>query len=167
VACSSPITEGAHPGISVRSPAQRATPTDVSESGSDKAILVVDGSRFSDLEGFAREFSTLLKDWTWNGNLDAFDDILRGGFGTSDEGFVLRWTHSDMSRKALGWPETIKWKKRQLKTCHSDNRARIGQELESARRHEGQTLFDIVVEIIRNHGPGGREAQDGVDLELV
>jgi hypothetical protein len=38
--------------------------------------------------------------------------------------------------------------------------------IDSARRGEGPTLFDEVVEIIRVHGPGGRESEDGVLLEL-
>ena len=31
----------------------------------------------------------------------------------------------------------------------------------------GPTLFDEIVEIIREHGPGGREPEDGVILELL
>jgi hypothetical protein len=31
----------------------------------------------------------------------------------------------------------------------------------------GPTLFDEIVEIIREHGPGGRESEDGVVLELL
>ncbi|HET9058944.1 MAG TPA: hypothetical protein VFN61_03415 [Acidimicrobiales bacterium] len=42
----------------------------------------------------------------------------------------------------------------------------VQKDLEAARRHEGQTLFDIVVEIIEHHGPGGREAADNVQLVL-
>jgi hypothetical protein len=41
-------------------------------------VLVIDGARFFDFDGFAREFSRLLCDYTWNGNLDAFNDLLRG-----------------------------------------------------------------------------------------
>jgi RNAse (barnase) inhibitor barstar len=96
-----------------------------------KPILVIDGSHFSDFEGFAREFSTLLADWTWHASLDAFNDILRGGFGTPQGGFVLRWLNAGRSRDALG------------------------------------DRFALVIEIIRDHGPGGREAEDGVELELL
>jgi hypothetical protein len=38
-------------------------------------VLVVDGANFSDLDGFAREFSMLLHGHTWRGNLDAFNDV--------------------------------------------------------------------------------------------
>jgi hypothetical protein len=36
-----------------------------------------------------------------------------------------------------------------------------------AQHGQGPTLFDEVVEIIRDHGPGGRECDDGITLELV
>jgi hypothetical protein len=45
------------------------------------------GGNFSDFDGFAREFSTLLCHHTWQGNSDAFNDILREGFGTPEGGW--------------------------------------------------------------------------------
>ena len=57
----------------------------------DLPVLIIDGACFSDFDGFAREFSRLLRDYTWQGNLDAFNDILGGGFGTPEDGWVLRW----------------------------------------------------------------------------
>ncbi len=41
------------------------------------------------------------------------------------------------------------------------------KEAAAAQRGEGPTLFDILVEIIRSHGPGGDEADEGVLLELA
>ena len=74
----------------------------------DLPVLVVDGSRFDDLDGFARELSGLLSGYTWRGNLDALNDVLRGGYGTPDGGWVLRWVGSETSRTALGHPETAR-----------------------------------------------------------
>ena len=55
------------------------------------------------MEEFAKHFSvTVLRDHTWRGNLDAFNDILRGGFGTPDGGFVLVWRDHAASRNRLG-----------------------------------------------------------------
>lgn len=130
-------------------------------------ILVIDGSRFEDFEGFAHEFSALLDSWRWSGNLDAFNDILRGGFGTPDDGFVLRWLHSERSRQALGWQATEAWLLQTLEKCHPSNRPRLQRELDQARRQEGTTLFDWIVEIIREHGPSGSESDDNVHLELA
>jgi len=131
-----------------------------------KPILIIDGARFDDLEGFAREFSSLLENYRWQGNLDAFSDILRGGFGTPEGGFVLRWLDSDRSRTALGHVATTIRLEGLLRTCHSSNVERISARLDDARRGVGSTLFDEIVEIIQEHGPGGIESGDAVDLEL-
>jgi hypothetical protein len=118
-------------------------------------VLVIDGARFSDFEGFAREFSRLLDDYTWRGNLDAFNDILSGGFGTPEGGWVLRWVNADLSRTALGHEATARRLESLLSTCHPTNRAAIGARLDRARRGEGPTLFDEIVEIIREHRSAG------------
>ncbi len=49
--------------------------------------FTIDGQKFVDLIGFYNEIeSNLTKDldWTVGGNFDAFNDVLRGGFGTFD-----------------------------------------------------------------------------------
>ena len=98
-----------------------------------KVHYVIAGGAFSSLEEFAEYFSrTVLRAHVWRGNLNAFNDILRGGFGTPEEGFVLVWRDHETSKERLG----------------SD-------------------LFDTLIEIIRDHGPGGAEAEDGVDLVLA
>jgi hypothetical protein len=42
----------------------------------------------------------------------------------------------------------------------------MSKELENARTHNGPSVFDWLVEIIRIHGRGGREEQDAVQLLL-
>jgi RNAse (barnase) inhibitor barstar len=133
----------------------------------DLPVLVIDGARFSDLDGFTREFSRLLDNHTWRGNLDAFNDLLRGGFGTPENGWVLRWLNSELSRSALGHEATIQRLERLLLTCHPSNRSDIEDRIHRARRGQGPTLFDDIVGIIREHGPGGNEPEDGIVLELV
>lgn len=53
-----------------------------------------------------------------------------------------------------------------LDRCYPTNRERVAAELEAAKRHEGATVFDWLVEVIRDHGPNGSEAEDGVELVL-
>jgi hypothetical protein len=133
-----------------------------------KPILVIDGSRFHDFAGFVSEFSALLEDFEWNGSLDAFNDILRGGCGTpEDGGFVLRWLHSHRSRSALGYEAKAEWLSGILQTCHESNRGSVRDRLAEAQRRHGPTLFDDLLEIIRYHGSGGPEAEDDVELELL
>ena len=68
---------------------------------------------------------------------------------------------SAISAQRLGWPETIRFTENKLTTCHPANIPRVQADLAAARRGEGQTLFDIITSIIRAHGPGGIEAEDG------
>jgi hypothetical protein len=54
-----------------------------------------------------------------------------------------------------------------LTTCHASNIAVVAERLDAARRQRSQTLFDWIVEIIEDHGPGGRESEDNIHLRLL
>jgi RNAse (barnase) inhibitor barstar len=128
-------------------------------SSTSKKILVIDGSRFSTLAEAAVEFTTVLGLTTpWRGNLDAFNDFLRGGFGTPEEGFVLVWRNSEISRKQLGYGETLRWLQERVLSCHSSNAASFQERIAAARCGEGETLFDTLVAIVRDH--------DDIELRL-
>ena len=127
----------------------------------------IDGARFTTLEEFFEEVSRVLIPGAHLGhNLDAFNDILRGGFGAPDGGFTLVWKNSALSRQALGYPETVRQLQSRLARCHPSNREHFARELERAKRQEGPTVFDWLVEIIRVHGRGGAEEEDNVELIL-
>jgi RNAse (barnase) inhibitor barstar len=132
-----------------------------------KPSLVIDGSRFSTLEEFFEEVSRILiPGANWGRNLDAFNDILRGGFGTPEGGYILVWKNHEMSRIRLGHPETIRQLGFHLDQCHPSNISYIQEQLAAAKKSEGTTVFDWLVEIIEIHGASGREAEDGVELVL-
>jgi RNAse (barnase) inhibitor barstar len=108
-----------------------------------KPIYEIDGLDFSTLEEFYDHISrVLIPDADWGRNLDAFNDILRGGFGTPEGGFVLRWKNSRASRDRLGYDETARQLERRLTRCHPTNRLLVSQELALARQHVGSTVFD-------------------------
>ncbi len=134
-----------------------------------KPLIVLDGSQVRDLPSFAALFSQVVLQgkYDWQGNLDALNDILRGGFGTPESGFVLRWINATSSRASLGHAATIEWLKRQITTCHPSNVVHLEERLAAASNGVGPTLFDAIVEIINDHGPAGAESEDGVVLELV
>ncbi|WP_210166376.1 barstar family protein [Neorhizobium galegae] len=102
----------------------------------------------------------------WGRNLDAFNDVLRGGFGTPEGGFVLRWTNSGVSRANLGHPETVRQLEKRLERCHPSNRELLRADFVRAQKGEGTTVFDWLIEIIQIHGAGGDEAEDNVKLVL-
>lgn len=133
-----------------------------------KPVLEIDGNAFDSLEGFYDEVSRkLIPDVYWGRNLDAFNDILRGGFGTPEGGFVLRWVNAARSRGVLGYPATAQYLEAKAGRCHPSNVVAVMADLEACRRGEGSTLFDVLVDIIRAHGEGGDEQEDGVELDLV
>lgn len=134
---------------------------------SEKNTYEIDGTRFSTLEEFYDEIGrVLIPGAYWGRNLDAFNDILRGGFGTPDKGFVIVWKNSDESRKILGYPETVRQLTFRLKCCHRRNRNQVRKDLERAKSGTGPTVFDWLVNIIQDHGPGGSQQQDGAELVL-
>jgi RNAse (barnase) inhibitor barstar len=133
-----------------------------------RKTYVIDGARFSSLEEFYDEISSVLIPGAyWGRNLDAFNDILRGGFGTPEGGFVLRWENSRLSRRRLGYRETVRQLQLRLQRCHPSNRERVRRDLNKARQEQGPTVFDWLVEIIEDHGIGGEQAEDGVELQLM
>ncbi|MEH0825904.1 hypothetical protein [Micromonospora sp. CPCC 205714] len=54
-----------------------------------------------------------------------------------------------------------------LLTCQPSHRASVEARIRNAEHGQGPTLFDMIVEIIRDHGPGGEESEDDVRLELL
>ena len=118
----------------------------------------IDGSRFSTLEGFYAEVSrVLVPAYDWGRNLDAFNDILRGGLGTPEDGFRLIWRNSGKSLQDLGYDETVRQLALRLEHCHPESRKRVASQLSKAQRFEGPTAFEWLVEIIQSHD----------DIELV
>lgn len=137
---------------------------------SSKQVFEIDGTNFSTLEEFYDEFTRVLRVDLGGSrklnNLDAFNDIVRGGFGTPEGGFTLRWKNYDISRQRLGYAETVRQLELRLQRCHPANVSAVVAELELAKSEQGETVFDWLVQIIKEHGPGGSESEDGVDLVL-
>lgn len=132
-----------------------------------KRFYEINGDNFDTLEEFFDEISkVLIPGAKWGRNLDAFNDILRGGFGTPEEGFVLKWVNSARSKQVLGYPETIRQLEKRLERCHPSNIPNVHCDLDAAKKHRGPTVFDWLIEIIRLHGPGGEESEDNVELLL-
>jgi RNAse (barnase) inhibitor barstar len=119
-------------------------------------VFALDGNKFETLEGFYDEVERVLTkdlDWKIGRNLDAFNDVLYGGFGAfeCEEPIDIVWKHSTKSKSDLGYPETIKWLERKLKQCHPSSIPSVKEELARANKDEGQTLFDIIIEIAKEH----------------
>jgi len=117
-----------------------------------KKIYTIDGNNFETIEGFYDEISDkLIPGAEWGHGLDAFNDILNGGFGTPDEGFILIWKNAKKSKKDLGFPETLKWLENGLSRIHHTNVPFWKNGIELAKQEQGETLFMTLIDIILDH----------------
>ena len=110
-------------------------------------MTVINGSHFSTLEGFYQEVSQLfMKDEDWKvGTLDGFDDIL---YGVHSD---IIWKDSQKSREDLGFDLTKEFYENKIKIGKPFNIKLIQQKLDDLISGNGQTLFEILIEIIESH----------------
>src|ERR1041384_5371258 len=102
-------------------------------------VFTIDGAKFHTLEEFYDEISSILIPGSeWGRNLDAFNDILRGGFGTPKGGFTISWRNAALSQRRLGYDETIRQLEKRLQRCHPTNREAVQQLLAKAKEHQGE-----------------------------
>ena len=113
----------------------------------NKKSAIINGSNFSDLSGFYNEVSNVfMKDEDWKvGTLDGFDDILYGF-----EGEII-WRESEKSKQDLGFEATKIFYENKIKQGKPFNVELIQQKLDDLIDGNGQTLFEILVEIIESH----------------
>lgn len=121
-----------------------------------KKEIVINGNNFNGIEQFYIEIAKKLsKDLTWNTchNLDVFSDLLRGGFGIHEYGepITILWENSSKSKSDLGFNATVQYYKNILMECHISNIDNIKSLLENAENEKGDTLFDIIIETIKEH----------------
>ena len=119
-------------------------------------IIELNGNNFNSLITFYDEVEKKLTknlDWKIGRNLNAFNDVLRGGFGMHEyeEPIKITWTNSSKSKQDLGWDETILYAESILTKCHPDNIAFVKEDIELAKQKKGETLFEIITGIITSH----------------
>lgn len=112
-----------------------------------KKMTVINGGHFSDLEGFYEEISQLfMKDEDWKvGTLDGIDDIL---YGVETD---IVWKDSQKSKEDLGFDLTKEFYENKIKQGKPFNVQLIQQKLDELIAEKGQTLFEILIEIIKSH----------------
>ena len=113
----------------------------------NKKTAVINGSHFSDLSGFYEEVSrVLMEEQDWKvGTLDGFDDILYGFQGE------IVWKESEKSKEDLGFEATKEFYENKIRQGKPFNITLAQQKLEELMAGNGQTLFDILIEIIESH----------------
>jgi hypothetical protein len=125
----------------------------------NQRIFEINGNNFDDFSSFIVEFNRCFVSHVggkWQGNLDAFNDYL----SWMDQRCTIRWLNSSKSEKDLGYESMVSWLSRNLETCHPSNRLTVQARLEDAINGHGPTLFEWIVQIIR-------DTDDYVDLQLI
>jgi len=110
-------------------------------------MTVINGSHFSNLEGFYKVISELfMKDEGWQvGTLDGFDDLL---YGIDTD---ITWKNSQKSKQDLGLEATKVFYENKIRQGKPFNIELIQQKLDDLTEGNGQTLFEILIEIIASH----------------
>ncbi|CAH0293734.1 hypothetical protein SRABI04_04422 [Chryseobacterium sp. Bi04] len=119
-------------------------------------MIVINGGHFSSLAGFYEEVSgILMRDADWKvGTLDGFNDVLYGGFGVFEykEEIEIVWKESEKSREDLGLEATQEFYENKIRQGKPFNIELAQEKLKDLIEGKGQTLFEILVEIIESHG---------------
>lgn len=118
--------------------------------------ITINGDLISDIPSFYREINRVFmsgEDWQLGNSLDAFNDLLYGGFGAikGNEQVTLLWKNMEKSRQALGYAVTRQYYEEKLLPGSPFNREYFLEKLAALDNGTGQTYFDILVEIIADH----------------
>lgn len=118
--------------------------------------LIIIGRNISDIPTFYAEINRVFmanEDWRLADSLDALNDLLYGGYGAivGREQVRIVWHDVAESRAALGAEATRAFLARKLRQPASFDVGAIGRQLDALDSGTGQTYFEIVIEIIRDH----------------
>lgn len=119
-------------------------------------FLQIEGTAIVDISSLYAEINRVFmagEAWQLGPSLDGLDDLLYGGYGAlaGHETATLVWRDIDRSREALGLEATRAWLEDKLRQPGTFNAETIGRQLDALQHGEGQTYFDIVMEIFASH----------------
>lgn len=91
--------------------------------------------------------------WTLGESLDAFDDLLYGGYGAlaGHTDVTLVWQDIESSKSALGYETTRAFLRGKLEHPEIYNITAINKQLDDLENGNGRTYFDTLVAIIGEH----------------
>jgi len=121
-----------------------------------KETIIFDGNNIHDIPSFYEEVNRIFLagvDWKLGHSLDAFNDMLYGGYGRiKGNGEVeLIWKNFEQNRKDLGMELTKAYYEEKLKFPEKFNTDFVQEKLAELADGKGQTYFDIIQEIIADH----------------
>ena len=118
--------------------------------------IILEGKDIVDIPSFYTQINAQLmqgEDWSLGESLDAFNDLLYGGFGAAKDADLLEieWHDIDISRKHLGIETTKAYYQAKIQHGKPYNTALFQEKLQALAQGRGPTYFDILIEIIQSH----------------
>lgn len=118
--------------------------------------IIIDGNQIHDIKSLYEEINLKFmqgEDWQLGESLDAFDDLLYGGFGAikGDEPINLVWKNFENNREVLGFDLTLNFYENKLKQPQIFNKKIIEEKIQKLKNTGRDTYFDIILEIIASH----------------
>lgn len=118
--------------------------------------LILDGNQFSDLSSFYEVANTIFMkgvEWKLGESLDAFNDILYGGFGVFEpkEKIDLTWINHEKSKVDLGLKATVGFYEAKIESGYPYDSSLNKERLNHLIEGKGQTLYEILIEIVKSH----------------
>ena len=118
--------------------------------------IVIEGSQIQDISSFYEEINRVFmqnEDWKLGESLDAFSDLLYGGFGEikGNEPVQFIWKDINKSKQSLGVEATKVFYEEKLANPSTYNVSWAKDKLKALENGEGQTYFEIIIEIIKEH----------------
>jgi RNAse (barnase) inhibitor barstar len=115
--------------------------------------ITIYGRNINDITSFYAEVNRVFmqtENWEIGESLDAFNDLLYGGFGaiSGNEPVELIWTDAAISADSLGYLTTKAYYKNKLHPGSPFNKEHFNDKLKELESGNSQTYFDILVEII-------------------
>jgi len=119
-------------------------------------FLQIEGAAIVDIPSLYAEINRVFmagEDWQLGPSLDSLDDLLYGGHGAlaGHETATVVWRDIDRSRETLGLEATRAWLEDKVRQPGTFNAETIGRQLDALQRGEGQTYFQIVMDIFASH----------------
>ncbi|SEJ61219.1 Barstar (barnase inhibitor) [Dyadobacter koreensis] len=121
-----------------------------------KKRIIINGSSIKDIPTFYQEINRIFmsdENWEIGQSLDAFNDLLYGGFGVikSGEAVELIWNNSEESRQSLGYAVTKAYYNEKLKPDSPFNKEMFREKLVALENGNGETYFEIILSVITDH----------------
>ncbi len=118
---------------------------------------MIEGNNIVDIPSFYREINRVFmhgENWEIGQSLDAFNDMLYGGFGIIQGSDTIRfiWKNFKKNKMDLGFETTKAFYIEKLQTPSRFNTDLIRKWLDALEKGMGKTFFEIVIDIIESHG---------------